>query len=119
MKQKKYNVERLLIDIVRTGNKKKKKSVSFCLGKLLEEAGELSQAAHAKTGAISKTKLKHKDQVYEEACDALILVLDTVGRVYRKELTSGELTDKQIIQNIMSWAPIKMKKWKKVEGIKD
>jgi NTP pyrophosphatase (non-canonical NTP hydrolase) len=112
----KLNSDKILLEIIKT-SRMKRRSVSFALAKLLEEAGEFSQASLAKNGDISETKLKHKDQVFEEASDAIGMVVDVVVKVYWNDLESGKLTEKQLLTRILSQVPKKLKKWKKVEGI--
>lgn len=112
------NLNQLFNKIIETGNKKQRKTACFVLAKLLEEAGEFAQASLAKNGDINPKKLKHPEQVFEEAADTIICVLDTIGRIYKHEITAGKLTEDKITKKIAKWIPIKMKKWKIVEGIK-
>lgn len=117
MKTKIIDTNEQLTNIIRVGLRSKNRSVSFRLAKLLEEAGEFSEAAHTKAGILKK-KIKHKEHVFEEACDSILMVIDTVACVYDKELKEGKVTENQLIQAIFKWIPKKIKKWKKVENIK-
>lgn len=116
--KQKYNVNKGLKSIVQTGRRSHNRGVSFRLAKLLEESGEFAEASLTRAGLLSK-KIKHDEHVYEEACDTIILIVDTVACVYNKELEEGTLTEDQLIQNIIKWIEPKTHKWKKKEGIKD
>lgn len=116
---KKYDANVLLQRIIRVGNIPKKKTVAFLLAKFLEEAGEFSQASLTKSGDLPKKKLKHKDHVFEEACDSIIMILDTVGRLYRKEIKAGKLTEEDLLNKILGQIPTKINKWKVIENIKE
>jgi NTP pyrophosphatase (non-canonical NTP hydrolase) len=110
----KMGAKSILADVIKTGNAIDKRSASFAIAKLFEESGEFAQASLSKGGYTSKKKLKHKDHVFEEAADSLIMILDVIGRVYKKELESGEMTERDLIEKIFVWIPIKMQKWGEV-----
>ena len=83
---------------------------AFTIAKLLEEGGELSQAAQTYNGSLSKT-IKHKDHTIEEAADTIITVLDIVAKTYKHEYTQDE-----ILQKLSYWLATKRLVWMKKEG---
>lgn len=107
----KMGTKNILANIIAVGNKIDKRNTTFSLAKLLEESGEFAQAALSKSGFTSIKKLKHEDQVFEEACDSIIMIMDVLGKVYRKQLESGELTERALIDKVFEQIPLKMRKW--------
>jgi NTP pyrophosphatase (non-canonical NTP hydrolase) len=112
------DARKTLANIIKTGNIIDKRTATFSIAKLFEESGEFAQASLAKSGFTNKKKLKHNEQVFEEAADSFIMILDTIGKVYKDQLESGNITEKKLIDKIFKWIPIKMQKWEKVVSSK-
>lgn len=80
-------------------------TASEVLCKLFEEGGELSTAMLIETGKMPHKQLKQPDEVYEEAADVIICVLDALAKIYPDQ------EDNITINKLLNWLYTKMKKW--------
>lgn len=86
-------------------------SLEFTIAKLLEEGGELSQAAQTKIGNLNKP-IKYNDHTIEEAADTMITVLDILAKTYKKEYDQEEL-----MKRFAYYLHVKRLKWIEKEGL--
>lgn len=86
-------------------------SVEFTIAKLLEEAGELSQASQTKVGNLRKP-IKYTDHTIEEAADTMITVLDILVKTYKNEYNQEEL-----MRKLTHYLMVKRLKWIEKEGL--
>jgi NTP pyrophosphatase (non-canonical NTP hydrolase) len=107
------SAKKTLTEIMTVGSRSIRGDSSYILSYFMQEAGELSEAAQIRAGEILHKKLKHREQVYEEAADSIICILDLVRAAYAKDLKQGKIDHDKLMGKVLEWIPRKLRKWEK------